>query len=104
MVEGFPTRQGWNIHEATRLALRNHLLETDPERFRRLSARAASCLSGDDRHHRIESVYHRLVAAPREGADSLRQLYSSWYFEGRYENLQSLAIVLEEVLDTTWLA
>ena len=88
MVEDFPARHGWNVHEATRLALRNHLLETDPERFRRLSARAASCLSGDDPHHRIEAVYHRLVADPQDGADALRQLYSSWFFEGRYEHLQ----------------
>ena len=70
MIEGFPARQGWNVHEATRMALRNHVLETDPERFRRLSARAASCLSGDDPHHRIEAVYHRLVADPPDGRGS----------------------------------
>ena len=104
MIEGFPARQGWNVHEATRMALRNHVLETDPERFRRLSARAASCLSGDDPHHRIEAVYHRLVADPPDGAEALRQLSSNWFAEGRYEYLQSLAVVLEEVLDSKRLA
>jgi hypothetical protein len=103
MIEGFPARHGWNVHEATRKALRNHLLETDPERFHRLSVRAASCLSGDDPHHRIESVYHRLVADPRDGADSLRQLCSDWSAEGRYAPLQSLAVVLEELLNSNWL-
>jgi tetratricopeptide (TPR) repeat protein len=104
MIESFPARHGWNVHEATRLALRNHLFETDPERFRRLSARAASCLSGDDPYREIEAVYHRLVADPRDGADFLRQLYTSWLFEGCYEHLQSLSVVLEEALDSKWLA
>jgi tetratricopeptide (TPR) repeat protein len=103
MVETFPARHGWNVHEATRLALRNHLFETNPERFRRLSARAASCLSGDDPYREIEAVYHRLVADPRDGADFLRELHSSWFVAVRRDHLQSLAVVLEELLDSNWL-
>src|SRR5689334_17144635 len=29
MVEAFATRDGWNVHEATRLALRSHLVRED---------------------------------------------------------------------------
>src|SRR4051794_5317053 len=47
MVETFATRDGWNVHEATRLALRSHLVREDPERFQKLSARAAETFRGD---------------------------------------------------------
>ena len=37
------------------------------------------------------------------GAEALRQLSSNWFAEGRYDT-QSLAVVLEEVLDSKRLA
>ncbi len=30
MVESFAQRNGWNVHEATRLAIRRHLAATEP--------------------------------------------------------------------------
>lgn len=35
-VEPFPARQGYNVHEATRLGLRRRLYAESPERFREL--------------------------------------------------------------------
>ena len=46
MVEPFGSRDGWNVHEATRLALRSHLARVQPERFRELSGLAAEVFRG----------------------------------------------------------
>jgi tetratricopeptide (TPR) repeat protein len=104
MVERFSARGGMNVHARTRLALRHHLQRTDPDRFRHLSIRAASCFEGELPHSRIEALYHLLVAAPQQGVDALRQLYELWNAAGRHESLQSLAIALEELLHSSSLA
>jgi tetratricopeptide (TPR) repeat protein len=104
MVEQFTARGGMNIHARMRLALGRHLQCTDPERFHRLSIRAASCFEGELPHLRIETLYHLLVAAPQQGADTLRQLYKQWNAAGRHESLQSLAVALEELLRSASLA
>jgi tetratricopeptide (TPR) repeat protein len=107
MVEPFAARGGWNVHARTRLALRDYLQSTqstDPDRFRRLSSRAVHCFDGDAPHLRIEALYHLLVAEPQQGADSLRQLWLQWDAAGRHEALQSLAIVLEELIKNQALA
>ena len=98
MVEAFAARGGVNVHEATRMALRDHLLKTDPDRFHHLSTRAANCFHGDEPHLRIEALYHRLIAEPEQGADALRQQWLEWDSAGRQEALQSLAVVLEELI------
>jgi len=97
MVEAFPLRQGWNVHEASRLALRRHLAATAPDRLRALSGLAADCFVGKEPAQRIERLFHRLVAGPdAEAAEELRELYGDWENEGRHENLQALAGVLDE--------
>jgi hypothetical protein len=97
MVEAFPLRQGWNVHEATRLALRRHLAATDPARFRALSARWAEVFGGEEPARQIEALFHRLVAGPdAEAARQLRELRVDWYRKGRHENLQALAWALDE--------
>ena len=98
MVEDFAARGGMNVHEATRMALRDHLVKTDPDRFHHLSTRATNCFQGDEPHLRIEALYHRLIAEPEQGRDALRQLYSQWNSAGQHEALQSLAVVLEELI------
>ena len=104
MVETFAARGGMNVHEATRLALRDHLLNTDPDRFHRLSSRAANCFEGDAPHLLIEALYHRLVTEPVLGAEALRQLCLQWDSAGKHEVLQSLAVVLEELVRNQTLA
>src|SRR6516162_8078669 len=50
-----------NVHESIRLGWRKNLAGQDPERFRNLSARAASCFAGDNTHKgHIEWIYHSL--------------------------------------------
>jgi tetratricopeptide (TPR) repeat protein len=104
MVEPFAARNGWNVHARTRLALRDHLQSADPGRFHCLSSRAASCFAGEAPHLRIEALYHLLVAEPQQGTDALRQLWLQWHATGRHEALQSLAVVLEELIKNQALA
>jgi tetratricopeptide (TPR) repeat protein len=98
MVESFAARRGWNVHEATRLALRSRLMRDDPDRGRRLSSLAALCFAGDEPYRRIEVVFHRLVAAPEEGAEELERLWKEWDRVGRHESLQALGMALAELL------
>ena len=72
--------------------------------MRRLSARAAACFEGEDPAHRIERVYHRLVAVPTEAADQLERLWKEWDRAGRHELLQALGIALDELAGTDHLA
>jgi tetratricopeptide (TPR) repeat protein len=100
MVESFPIREGWNVHEATRLALRNRLAKEEPERLAELSARAAQYFSGSDPAARVEAIYHRLLAAPEKAAGELEQLWKEWDFGGRDQQLQALGVVLDELIRT----
>ena len=104
MVESFATREGWNVHEASRLALRNRLASEEPLRLRTLSERAVECFKSDDPVWRVEAMYHQLVAAPEGAADQLKSLWGEWNKAGRYEQLQALSVVLDELLHTEQLA
>ena len=72
-VEPFQAKGGWNVHEATRLALRRKLRSDEPERFAILSATAAGVWIGDDSGSRVENIYHRLSASPQKGAGDLER-------------------------------
>ncbi len=99
MVEAFPLRGGWNVHEATRLALRRRLQQQEPERLRVLSAKASACFIGDAPALRIEALFHQLSAGPdADAAEALRLLYKEWEEHGRHESLQALAHMLDEAL------
>jgi tetratricopeptide (TPR) repeat protein len=97
MVESFAGR-GWNVHEATRIALRARLAGEQQEQFRVLSSRAAACFAADEPTHRLERVYHRLIAEPAAGADELGALWKAWTGAARYEILQRFGVVLGELL------
>ncbi len=99
MVESFPARQGWNVHDTTRLALRARLAREEPTRFVRLSAAAADYFIGDAPPLEVERIYHRLSATP-EGADELEALWKRWDRGGRHEALQALGVVLDELTQT----
>ena len=97
MVEPFASREGWNVHESTRLALRRKIHGDQPERFRELSARAAACWPEDGVIPRVEAIYHRLSSEPEEGAVELERNYWRWQRSGRREASQALGTALEEL-------
>jgi hypothetical protein len=72
-VEAFPGR-GYDVHERSRTQLLAKLWQDAPEHYRRLSWQAAEYAARQDPADtawRVESVYHRLVAAPEEGVEAL---------------------------------
>jgi len=108
MVERYAARQAWNVHETTRLALRNTLASTDRNQFESLSKQCAGYYTGLEDFQRIENIYHRLsagvgagVAAGDTTADKqLLDLYHDWRRNGKYDTQQALALVLEELLES----
>jgi hypothetical protein len=98
MVEAFPAHDAWNVHEATRLALRHRLASEEVSRLHMLSALAAKCFENDGPASRVETIYHRLLAAPEQAADELDRLWKEWDGAGRYEPLQALGVALDELI------
>ena len=99
-VESFKARNGWNLHEATRFALRSRLSHKHPERFQKLSARAVDIFDINKPAWQVEKTYHWLVAFPEAGANALEKLYKNWNDAGRHEQLQALGNALDELLNT----
>lgn len=97
IVEPYPARGGWNVHQATRLAMRRALCTENPTLFQNLSARAATCSTGATFADRIEAVYHRLSSEPAQGADELDLLYRDCDESGQREASDLLATALEEL-------
>jgi tetratricopeptide (TPR) repeat protein len=97
MVEHFAARDAWNVHEATRLALRLRLATENPNRFRQVSELAAQCFPGKEPFQRLETVFHSVVAAPEAAEKELFGLWNSWHGAGRHEPLQALGISLQEL-------
>ncbi len=93
MVERFATRDAWNVHEATRLALRSQLIAEQNVKFQQLSARAAQCFLADEPHQRVEHLFHLLVSAPAEAESDLSALRTAW--RERQEQLALGALLLE---------
>jgi tetratricopeptide (TPR) repeat protein len=73
-VEPLPARGGWNVHETTRLALREGLHAADPARIAALARRAMDAFGADDLAARIEHAYHLVLADPLHAYDRLRPL------------------------------
>ena len=78
MVEPFPARDGWNVHETTRLALRSYLASEKSAEFRQLSSLAVQCFPGDQPHEKIERLYHLFVAVSPEAESYLSTLSEEW--------------------------
>jgi tetratricopeptide (TPR) repeat protein len=101
VVEPYLSRPGWhNVHEVTRLALRDKMHAEG--RLPALSARAfAACgvaAPGDSPAQVIERLYHHLLADPNAGAEALEAQWRDWDNRGRWAELNDLAAALEEVL------
>lgn len=56
-----PMGKAWNVHESTRLALRNHMVNADPQRFWCLSARAKAFFERAGSIHLEEACFHGLA-------------------------------------------
>jgi tetratricopeptide (TPR) repeat protein len=99
MVEEFPTQKAWNVHEKTRKALRADLFTLDKERFNRISQGCVAYFVGlDAPYHRIEQIYHRLAANEPEADKNLLDLFYQWERTGNYDARQTLAYILEELI------
>jgi CRP/FNR family cyclic AMP-dependent transcriptional regulator len=89
------------IHEATRLGWRHKLSSRNPDRFRTLSLRAASCFAADGTPAgRIEWVYHLMCGDPDVGASKLEELDRQWSTNSRSEDRYALATALQELENT----
>jgi tetratricopeptide (TPR) repeat protein len=103
VVEPFPARgsDAINVHEASRLAIRKHMTQTQMEKFIEFSTRAARVFEGDRRPiGQIEWTYHLLVAEPERGAVALETLDRAWWGTAHHEDLAALSVALTE-LDTS---
>jgi len=89
------------IYEATRLGWRKKIAGDDPDRFRELSLRAASCFVSDSTPAgRIEWIYHLLCGDPDLGASELEMLDTQWSSSARSDDRYALATALQELEDT----
>jgi tetratricopeptide (TPR) repeat protein len=90
----------FNLHESTRLGWRTWLAGERLDRFRAVSARAASCFAdGMTPTDRIEWIYHLLCGDPDLGVSKLEELDRGWS-AARPEDRYALASALQELADT----
>ena len=106
VVEPFPARgeHAVNVHEAARLALREHLRTTDPARWQALAARArAHAAQSKEPHARIEAVYHLFATDQPAAAAQCEALDREITDSGRPEVSHALALALRELSSAGWL-
>jgi DNA-binding winged helix-turn-helix (wHTH) protein len=100
VVEFFPSRgpNTVNIHEATRLALREEMWRQEKEYFCELSKRASAFFSRRyTPANRIEWLYHLLIANPELGLAEYEAIHQQWNHQTHFENRWALALVIEEL-------
>ena len=106
VVEPFPARgeHAVNVHEAARLALREHLRVTDAARWKALSTRArAHVCQGTEPHTRIEALYHLFATNQPAAAAACEALDREFTDGGRPEVRHALALALRELTAGGWL-
>ena len=106
VVEPFPARgeHAVNVHEAARLALREHLRVTDTARWKALSTRArAYVCQGMEPHARIEALYHLFATNQPAAAAACEALDLEFTDGGRPEVRHAIALALRELTDDGWL-
>jgi hypothetical protein len=107
MIEPFPSRNGerYNVHEATRNALRKNLLKTDTTRLQALSAKTLEIMLGGNSAQDIaDRLYHKLIAQPEEAADECQDLFRGFPNTARIEVQESVRVALEELTNNGMLA
>src|SRR5215475_1340025 len=106
VVEPFPARgeHAVNVHEAARLALREHLRATDAARWKALSTRARAHVSQcTEPHTRIEALYHLFATNQPTAAAACEALDREFADGGRPEVRHALALALRELTAGGWL-
>ncbi len=106
VVESFPARgeNAVNVHEAARLALRDHLRTTDPSLWRDLSERARAHVSSSrEPHARIEALFHLFAVDQPAAASACGDLDREFTTGGNPELRHALAIALRELSTGNWL-
>ncbi len=106
VVEPFRARgeHAVNVHEATRLALRDHLRTTDAARWKALSNRAmAHVHQGTQAHFRIEALYHFFAVDQHAAATACEALDREFTNTGGPEARHALALALSELAAAGWL-
>jgi tetratricopeptide (TPR) repeat protein len=93
-VETFRSRNGFNVHESARLALRQRLYQEQPARFCELARRAVDVFKGEDTVQQIEQVYHLLIAEPEQAGFALRLLDRK--LSGYKDQAFALTLAVEE--------
>lgn len=106
-VEPFPARGlgAVNVHEASRLPLREHLRTTQPELWKTLAIRARAHVSASsEAHARIEALYHLFAADPAAAAaGECAHLSDVFHDAGHPEEWSALAVALTEITAAGWL-
>jgi tetratricopeptide (TPR) repeat protein len=103
-VEPFSARgeRAVNVHESVRLALREHLRQSDPEWWRTLAERArAHVAASSSAHARIEALHH-LFAIDQEAAAAECETLDRDLMQ-KPEWRQALAMSLSELANAGWL-
>ena len=106
IVEPFPARgeEAINVHEATRLTLREHLRTSQPAQWRKLSQRALDWVSRSTAPHaRIEALYHRFAVDHAAATEECALLVQQVMALGRPEVQDALALALKELDKAGWL-
>lgn len=106
VIEPFPARgkHAINVHETSRLALREHLRKTKAPLWEALSARArAHAAKSRKPHARIEALYHLFATDQAAAAKECEALDREFTLAGRHEVASALALSLRELTDAGWL-
>ncbi|MDB6174106.1 MAG: hypothetical protein JWL59_3417 [Chthoniobacteraceae bacterium] len=106
IIEPFPARgeDALNVHESARLALREHLRTTEPERWKTLSERARTYVScNEEPHAKIEALYHLFATDQPAAAIECQALDLRFHHEGQTETIHALALSLSELANAGWL-
>ena len=106
VIEPFRTRgpAAVDVHEAARLALREHLRTSDATRWTELSSRAhRQVASGTEAHARIEAVYHLFAIDKPAAAAACEALDRDFLDQGREESRLALALAMQELTTAGWL-
>jgi tetratricopeptide (TPR) repeat protein len=100
VIEPFPARgeHAVNVHETTRLTLREHLRMSDAALWETLSTRSrAHVVQSHEPHARIEALYHLFATDQAAAAAECEALDREFSSGGRLEVRYALAIALREL-------
>src|SRR5215831_3724643 len=106
VIEPFPARgkHAINVHETTRLALREHLRTANAPLWQALSARArAHVAQSQESHARIEALFHLFATDQPAAAKECEALDREFAVGGRPEVRHALALSLRELTAAGWL-